>query len=258
MGPAVVYKNGGEPQLVAATASLTDSNSANSNTGRLQVEFASGASPDDRLAVRNQGSAASEIGVVADHVTFGGVTIGTFSGGHGETPLVVTFNENATLAAVEALVRNLTFANVSHEPATNHRYVRLALVDDTGQTSNLPIAHALVDPRPILPDVVPGDFNGNGQVEQADLDLVLLYWGQDGASLPSTWTGPPATGLVDQDELDAVLLNWGASLAVAAPPLQAPLAARDTAVGALFAVVDSPTTRAGDALPLVLGLLLNA
>jgi murein DD-endopeptidase MepM/ murein hydrolase activator NlpD len=235
--PAVVYKNGGAPQLLATSATLADSDSASFNTGHLQVELASGASPDDRLAIRNQGSAASEIGVLADSVTFGGVTIGSYSGGQGETPLVVTFNENATLAAIEHLVRNLTFANLSQETATNHRYVRLALVDDTGQTSNLPIAHALVDPRPILPEVLPGDFSGNGRVEQADLDLVLLHWGQDGAGTPATWTGPPASGQVDQGELDAVLLNWGAtsspSVASIAPPL--PAAVRESATDSGFA-----------------------
>ena len=52
-----------------------------------------------------------------------------------------------------------------------------------------------------------GDYNGNGQVEQGDLDLVLLNWGSD--TVPAEWTNEPPTGAVDQEELDAVLLNWG-------------------------------------------------
>jgi hypothetical protein len=52
-----------------------------------------------------------------------------------------------------------------------------------------------------------GDYNGNGLVEQADLDLVLLNWGQAAASVPGDWV----SGSVDQDELDGVLLNWGAT-----------------------------------------------
>ncbi|MEM9753557.1 MAG: PEP-CTERM sorting domain-containing protein [Planctomycetota bacterium] len=56
-----------------------------------------------------------------------------------------------------------------------------------------------------------GDFNGNGSVEQADLDLVLTNWGgtrgfEDGVTTFST-------GTVDQEELDIVLTQWGSSTA---------------------------------------------
>jgi hypothetical protein len=68
--------------------------------------------------------------------------------------------------------------------------------------------------------VLLGDYNANGQVEQADLDLVLLNWGQPG--VPNGWTNDLPTGNVDQEELDGVLLNWGnmaaAGLATSAVP----------------------------------------
>jgi hypothetical protein len=57
--------------------------------------------------------------------------------------------------------------------------------------------------------VLAGDYNSSGRVEQADLDLVLLHWGQPAAPPPPNWTGPPPAGTIDQDELDAVLLGWG-------------------------------------------------
>jgi hypothetical protein len=53
------------------------------------------------------------------------------------------------------------------------------------------------------------EYNNNGRVEQQDLDLVLLNWGADGASAPSTWTNDLPSGPIDQTELDRVLLNWG-------------------------------------------------
>jgi hypothetical protein len=55
-----------------------------------------------------------------------------------------------------------------------------------------------------------GDFNASGQVEQADLDLVLLHWGQDAASAPEAWAHNLPTGTIDQEELDSVLMHWGA------------------------------------------------
>jgi hypothetical protein len=54
---------------------------------------------------------------------------------------------------------------------------------------------------------IPGDYNGNGTVEQADLDLVLLNWGQPG--VPEGWVNNLPEGNIDQAELDGVLLNWG-------------------------------------------------
>jgi hypothetical protein len=68
-----------------------------------------------------------------------------------------------------------------------------------------------------------GDFNGNGRVEQADLDLVLLNWGLAASQPPSGWTTDLPSGRIEQDELDAVLLNWGeASAAASVLPLAFP------------------------------------
>jgi len=57
-----------------------------------------------------------------------------------------------------------------------------------------------------------GDYNNNGRVEQADLDFVLLDWGNDVTTNPPPpeWTNQrPTDGFIDQQELDDVLLNWG-------------------------------------------------
>jgi uncharacterized membrane protein len=70
---------------------------------------------------------------------------------------------------------------------------------------------------------ISGDYNGNGTVEQADLDLVLLHWGNDASEAPASWINNLPKGTIDQDELDGVLLNWGntaptAGIATAAVP----------------------------------------
>jgi hypothetical protein len=68
-----------------------------------------------------------------------------------------------------------------------------------------------------LPDLI-GDYSGNGLVEQADLDLVLAYWGAPATPVPDGWSSDPPAGFVDQDELDRVLVNWGSLPASAAAP----------------------------------------
>jgi hypothetical protein len=60
-----------------------------------------------------------------------------------------------------------------------------------------------------FPGAAAGDYDLNGVVDQRDLDLVLLHWGDD-ADLPlAGWINDLPGGQVDQDDLDAVLLNWG-------------------------------------------------
>ncbi len=63
--------------------------------------------------------------------------------------------------------------------------------------------------------VLPGDYSGNGQVEQGDLDLVLQNWGLDTAvnGIPAGWVNDLPTGVIEQSELDRVLQHWGAASA---------------------------------------------
>jgi hypothetical protein len=74
---------------------------------------------------------------------------------------------------------------------------------------------------------IPGDYNNNGFVEQADLDLVLLNWGAGGTPPPAGWVNFLPEGNIDQAELDGVLLNWGnsAGQGLAAAPVPEPSAA---------------------------------
>jgi hypothetical protein len=63
----------------------------------------------------------------------------------------------------------------------------------------------------ILNDLLVGDYNNNGTVEQGDLDLVLLNWGNPATPAPDGWISSLPAGTIDQAELDGVLLHWGNS-----------------------------------------------
>ena len=61
-----------------------------------------------------------------------------------------------------------------------------------------------------------GDFTGDGQVDGADLSLLLGNWGSDVPPIPEGWNGTAPEGpLVDGGELSALLGTWGEGVAAA-------------------------------------------
>ena len=86
---------------------------------------------------------------------------------------------------------------------------------ETWHASQLPL-YALSE---VLSVPWTGDYDDDCFVSQADLDLVLLSWGDDFAidPVPAAWVNQIPSGLVGQEALDNVLLNWGDGV----PPLRA-------------------------------------
>ena len=106
------------------------------------------------------------------------------------------------------------FESNSGSPDFGHDWYRIDL--DTGQTellafdadlSNGMFGHGdQVEFFSLDPALIAGDLDGDGQVSQADLDLVLQNWGD--SSVPGGWLAD-FDDQVSQNELDAVLQNWG-------------------------------------------------
>ena len=92
----------------------------------------------DKLKVRNQGSNIGQIAISGGTtVLYGGIAIGTISGGTGASPLVITFNANANAAAVRALTRNITFETSGAIPSLKQRTVTFQLNDGQGGISTV-------------------------------------------------------------------------------------------------------------------------
>ncbi len=134
-GGALNYIENAAATVIDSGATASDADSTDFNTGMLTVDYSANGSVDDRLAIRNQGTGAGQIGVSGSNVTYGGTTIGTFTGGSGTTPLVITLNASSTPTSAQALMRNITYANVSDNPSTAARTVRFVLTDGDGGTS---------------------------------------------------------------------------------------------------------------------------
>jgi hypothetical protein len=95
--------------------------------GTLSVGLSGTGTPDDRLGIKTQGSGAGQIDVLGTSVTYGGVPIGTVTGGNGTTPLDISLNAAAIPAALQALTRSITFENISDVPSTATRTASFAL-----------------------------------------------------------------------------------------------------------------------------------
>ncbi|MEO1497135.1 MAG: choice-of-anchor C family protein [Planctomycetota bacterium] len=64
----------------------------------------------------------------------------------------------------------------------------------------------------------PGDFSGDGLVDNDDLNLLLQNWGEPADPRPFGWNGVLPTGpTIDNDELNALLVNWGAGTTATVP-----------------------------------------
>ena len=102
----------------------------------MRVDLSDTGTADDRLAIRNEGIFAGQIGIDGTNVTYEGVVIGTWAGGgDGTTPLTVQLNGNATESAVQALLRHITYENVSADPSETQRVVRFSVTDGDGGSS---------------------------------------------------------------------------------------------------------------------------
>lgn len=132
-----LYTENDAPTRIDAGVTVADPDSPDFNTGTLTVDYLSGGQAEDRLTIRNQGTGIGQVGVNGFNVTYNfgssAVNVGAItSSGSGTTKLQITFNPNATLAAVQAVLQNVTYANVSDNPVTTPRVVRFVLGDGDG------------------------------------------------------------------------------------------------------------------------------
>jgi hypothetical protein len=135
-GGGITYFENALAKTISSTVTVADPDSANLASGKLTVSIANNAHANDRLAITHQGTGAGQIGRSGSNVTFGGETIGTFTGGSGATPLVVTFNSAATPTAAQAVARAITFRTLGDAPSTLARSITFKVTDGDGGTSN--------------------------------------------------------------------------------------------------------------------------
>jgi hypothetical protein len=162
-----IYVQGAGVIAVDPAATVTDPDTAVFTTGVLAVAFNSGADAGDRLFIHPVGSGVGEIDVVGTDVRFGGTIIGTVTGpGTLTNPLLIVLNNQATIAATQALVRRIGFRNDATPPLAGPRVVRMTLTDGTGATS-IPVSTTITVQAVNAPPVVTLPGGGVNYLEGA-------------------------------------------------------------------------------------------
>lgn len=129
------YTENADPISISDTAAISEVDYAALAGLTLTVSLTAGGQESDRLGIRTVGTGTGEINVNGSEVRIGDVVLGTFSGGDGTTPLVITLGSDATTPRVQTLLRNITFSNVSDNPPTAARTLRAILSDAQGLAS---------------------------------------------------------------------------------------------------------------------------
>lgn len=156
-GDLRAFTEDGAPVLIGSADTLSDPDSADFAGGTLTVSFTGGSTAgEDVLGIRHQGTGPGQIGVSGANVSYGGVTIGNWTGGSGGANLVVTLHANADATSTLALVNNLTYQNTNTaSPSTTSRAIRIVLTDGDGGTSannDTAMTVATANDAPVLAD----------------------------------------------------------------------------------------------------------
>ncbi|MFZ2651434.1 MAG: DUF4347 domain-containing protein, partial [Burkholderiaceae bacterium] len=216
-GTALAYAENASATPVAPGATVSDADSTHFGGGNLSVYLSNNGSADDQLAILHQGNGAGQIGVVGSDVFFGGVLIGSFSGGtDGSTPLVVSLNASATPAATQALLRDITYVNVSENPSVLPRTLSVVLADGSGGVSAQATRTINVSALNDAPVAAPASASG---AEDTLLSVSLTGSDVDGSVASFTVQALPLNGTLYLDAGRSTAIVAGTAYAASAGAL---------------------------------------
>jgi hypothetical protein len=189
---SVVYSVGSTGIGIDGRAALTDADSTSYDGGSLTITLTTNGSASDRLEVRNTGTGAGQIGVSGSDVTYAGATVGAFSGGSGNDPLVVSFNGASSPEAAQALVRAVVFRVEGNNPSIAPRSLSVFLLDGVGGSASGAASVRIVYYR--LAEFQEGVDGGHG-----------TYLGEADTAISEA---APDTALPQGTPNDGLLLDW--------------------------------------------------
>ena len=172
---------------VAAAGTVADVDNPTLSGATLEVSVTSNGQAEDRLSIRHVGTGAGQVGVSGSNVTYGGVVVGTMTGGEsGTSPLVVSFNASATPLVATLVLRNVLFAHLSDAPAAPlDRTLSFRMNDGVGGTSAEVVQTITIRPvndAPVLGGIAAGSVTYSRAVGPALLAAAATVSDADSAT----------------------------------------------------------------------------
>jgi Ca2+-binding RTX toxin-like protein len=161
------------PQIIDSSVSFSDADE-DFNTGTLTV---SGVLAEDTISIHSVGNNPGEISYNSGtgEVSYGGVVFGIVTGGVG-ADLTIVFDADATSAAIQALIENLTYANSSDAPTA----VRTLTINVTDAAANSLVGDGAVQITVTAEtDTFTGDGGANVVSGSAGNDILNGLGGDD-------------------------------------------------------------------------------
>lgn len=176
-----VYDAGNPWLTIAPNAVISDQDTTDFGGGTLRVEIESGGRPTDRFQV-----SSPELGILTSEGN--------------AAPLIVEFEESASLSEVQQLIRSIVFST-QVDAMIELRRIKITLTDRDGIA-----VESEVDVHVLPPSRIIGDSNGDGVFNSSDL-IRVFQSGQyeDGVDNNSTFEDGDWNNDGDFDTTDLVL-----------------------------------------------------
>ncbi|URW74878.1 Ig-like domain-containing protein [Sphingomonas donggukensis] len=132
------------PTLVAPNPVVIDDDLPIVTGVSLTIAIRSGGTADDRLSLVANGTGAGQVSISGNTLSYGGVVVGTFTGG-GVDPIAITFVDGTSKAAVAAIIGRVGFSNVSRDPVGGDRIIEIAGNFLQGESSTATATVTVID-----------------------------------------------------------------------------------------------------------------
>ena len=142
---AVAWTEHASPSLIDSAATVSDSDSASLNGGTMVVTL-TGAVVGDDISIRSVGVGAGQVSVSGSTIMVSGVSVGSFVGGTGVTPLTISFTAQGTPAVAQAILREIQFQHFGQFTAVETRTVSVTVADGIDPSA---AASALITLTPV-------------------------------------------------------------------------------------------------------------